>query len=640
MKKQKLFFYLILPVIIAGCHLSAMEPSKEEISWAQPIAHSDDYELITFTTCDNQSFKVPKVFLHNTPWITSFMVSMKENKTGTINITLDTVDAQAFKHIYHALSVSHWCNILTDNIEKNPWGLLGTSDIQNKELLLHYLYENQFIFNDLLTDLSESEILKIMTALDFFCVNKIWITIYAELFQSLTKDGQIDLSEVELSDHVESAITHAKENYTSPNLSFDLGNVHHITWKIVRKEYIAHERGKPFTTLSDDERTLIKFTANDNCTFALPKFLLTASKQKFAENNILLPNISSQDFKYIYHALSVCYAYDTLRDINNIKPKNRIVYEAVLKNSNYLTNLDYNAIAKIMTALEYFDVDDEWLSVYGEQLALKAKNNKFEIPNIETVSPRTFNTIRSWIKTIDPKNYHGNSWHLQGIPFAKYAQYTDLLENKNIVINPLSQACIIRLHECGLSDIDGMWELLTLYGITPKKVHSITLSNNSLTSIPFYFLKGCSNLIFLSLTFNKIKSIDEKILEDCSNLTHFYLCHNLLTNLPKNIFGSCNNLREVDLSRNKINSIDKDTFKSCTQLDLLFLADNKLESINLRMFEHNPKLIKFLALGKNPCIPEKMDVEQALLEMRKRAEKSDKEENDDIYTVQKLKSKE
>lgn len=115
-------------------------------------------------------------------------------------------------------------------------------------------------------------------------------------------------------------------------------------------------------------------------------------------------------------------------------------------------------------------------------------------------------------------------------------------------------------------------------GRTNSDVVYVNASNSVMFYVPPQLFQAFTNLEVLVLHSVQLETVSKEEFADC-NLRQISLSYNSLQSLPESAFGSCNKLVVVYLSSNNINDIHDDAFLGLEAVETLSLADNELTEI-------------------------------------------------------------
>jgi Leucine-rich repeat (LRR) protein len=104
-------------------------------------------------------------------------------------------------------------------------------------------------------------------------------------------------------------------------------------------------------------------------------------------------------------------------------------------------------------------------------------------------------------------------------------------------------------------------------------LYYIDLSNNSITEIRKYDLRGYKSIRILNLSNNGISNIDENLFQELVNLKYIYLSENNISSLPPTTFNRNLNLKKLYLKGNPLtlsNHTSISVSDSITYLDISF----------------------------------------------------------------------
>ena len=115
---------------------------------------------------------------------------------------------------------------------------------------------------------------------------------------------------------------------------------------------------------------------------------------------------------------------------------------------------------------------------------------------------------------------------------------------------------------------------------------------------------GLSNLEVLSLSGNSLVSLPVGVFDNTQNLEYLYLSNNSLVSLPEGVFDNNPELKELQLSGNGLVSLPEGVFDNNPNLTTLSLDNNSLVSLPPGIFANLLKF-EYLVTENNgfDCIP-------------------------------------
>lgn len=117
-------------------------------------------------------------------------------------------------------------------------------------------------------------------------------------------------------------------------------------------------------------------------------------------------------------------------------------------------------------------------------------------------------------------------------------------------------------------------------GAFGKKVHSVDLKCNLLTSISPDWFKNASNLEWLNLESNEIENLQENLFKKFSSLVELYLAKNKIVNLEPGSLSGPLQMHVLDLGTNDISIINADVFSSRhLHIDNIRISFNRISFI-------------------------------------------------------------
>lgn len=136
-----------------------------------------------------------------------------------------------------------------------------------------------------------------------------------------------------------------------------------------------------------------------------------------------------------------------------------------------------------------------------------------------------------------------------------------------------------------------------------RRIRTLDLSINELTSVPLDFLAGFRSLQTLSFEGNFL-NVQSENFRGAAALQELNLADNAMSSLPIGSFEGLTSLRELDLDCNKL-SLQRGSFEGASSVEILRLSDNELETLAAGSFEGLTSLRELFLIGNDDlqCLP-------------------------------------
>ena len=112
-----------------------------------------------------------------------------------------------------------------------------------------------------------------------------------------------------------------------------------------------------------------------------------------------------------------------------------------------------------------------------------------------------------------------------------------------------------------------------------RRITSLFLSEDEISSLREYDFDGLSSLTRLSLYSNQLTSLPAGVFNGLSSLTRLDLYSNQLTTLPAGVFSELSLLTSLNLRENKLTTLPANVFNELSLLTSLDLDENKLSTL-------------------------------------------------------------
>ncbi|CAG7718120.1 unnamed protein product [Allacma fusca] len=119
-----------------------------------------------------------------------------------------------------------------------------------------------------------------------------------------------------------------------------------------------------------------------------------------------------------------------------------------------------------------------------------------------------------------------------------------------------------------------------------RKLATLHLTNNRLSSIPSETFVGSPNLHSLFLGYNQLTSLHSDSFAGLTSLRELDLRHNKISEIPTDVFAPLVFLRKLHLSHNEVKSISSVLFQGLNRLEMLSLSGNSIATIHEGTFEN------------------------------------------------------
>ncbi len=310
----------------------------------------------------------------------------------------------------------------------------------------------------------------------------------------------------------------------------------------------------------DDFIESVHITTADKKPFCVPKAWLkdtpwgcvTLNAMKEQSGPICL-DVDSNTFKLIVHALQLSCSCNQVGCSSKQKYK---TFAAALLKIPTVSQLTAPQLLDTLYKLEYAGVEEEWLSAFAEQFAIKTKDSPLEYEDNDV--SRSKNWITHWRYAIKADNIEDDD--NVTISLSEYLKHNSASHHIKLIpaisgAQPAGYS--IDFSYLQLGDIDEFWQTLKKeLDINPANVIEICLEGNKLTALPHDFLTGCINLITFSADSNH------------------------LSNLHQDFFKQCPNLKTINLSTNELTTLDPNLLSNNRRITQIWLEDNPWEVLN------------------------------------------------------------
>ncbi|XP_039254748.2 leucine-rich repeat-containing G-protein coupled receptor 5A-like [Styela clava] len=131
-----------------------------------------------------------------------------------------------------------------------------------------------------------------------------------------------------------------------------------------------------------------------------------------------------------------------------------------------------------------------------------------------------------------------------------------------------------------------------------KKMHTLLLQDNRLTSVPVNTISKMGNLKNLNLGANFIEEISANAFARLENLEHVWLDDNFLSEIPFRALSKAPNIKALNLDMNRITTVRNGDLDALVKLRVLLLKHNGISMIENNAFESS-RNIRILELSYN-----------------------------------------
>ena len=154
-------------------------------------------------------------------------------------------------------------------------------------------------------------------------------------------------------------------------------------------------------------------------------------------------------------------------------------------------------------------------------------------------------------------------------------------------------------------------DCLPFMGCSPDRIQKLVLPENMfheieeirmlwvpMKNIPKTFLKGCTNLVNLTIQNSFLDELPEELFGDTKKIKLIDFSGNNIETLPAGIFNQLNEVEALRFIKNKLTKLDKDQFVDLQNLKIVHFQENLLEDLPYELFSPTKKL-KELDLSHN-----------------------------------------
>ena len=132
----------------------------------------------------------------------------------------------------------------------------------------------------------------------------------------------------------------------------------------------------------------------------------------------------------------------------------------------------------------------------------------------------------------------------------------------------------------------------------PETLEEIRMLWVPVSGVPEDFLKGCNDLINITMQRSMISSLPENLFQETPNIKMIDFSANDLSSLPPKLFRNLGEMERLRVLGNKLTNLDGGLFVDLKKLKVVHLHENEFESLPRQLFS-STKNLEELDLSKN-----------------------------------------